>query len=42
VNVSALPENLDHVVAGHVIDNIIGLFFDYVRPAQVAASCLFH
>jgi hypothetical protein len=26
----SLPENLDQVVAGHVIDNIINVFFDYV------------
>ena len=25
-----MPENLDHVVSGSVIDNIINLFFDYV------------
>ncbi|ORY23040.1 fungal-specific transcription factor domain-domain-containing protein [Naematelia encephala] len=29
---SRLPDNLDQVVAGHVIDNIIGLFFDYIYP----------
>jgi len=29
-NTSALPENLDQVVSGPVIDNIIHLFFDYV------------
>ena len=26
----AMPDNLDHVVSGPVIDNIINLFFDYV------------
>jgi hypothetical protein len=26
----SLPDNLDQVVAGHVIDNIINVFFDYV------------
>jgi hypothetical protein len=25
-----MPDNLDHVVSGPVIDNIINLFFDYV------------
>jgi hypothetical protein len=30
----SLPENLDQVVAGHVIDNIINVFFDYVS-AQI-------
>lgn len=29
-NPSALPDNLDQVVSTPVIDNIIGLFFDYV------------
>ena len=29
---SSLPDNLDGVVAGRVIDHIIGLFFDYVYP----------
>jgi hypothetical protein len=29
----SLPDNLDQVVAGHVIDNIINVFFDYVSQA---------
>lgn len=32
LSISALPENLDHVVSGPVIDHIINLFFDYVYP----------
>lgn len=28
----AMPDNLDQVVSGNVIDNIINLFFDYVYP----------
>jgi hypothetical protein len=31
VLLQSLPDNLDQVVAGHVIDNIINVFFDYVR-----------
>ncbi|RXK39530.1 hypothetical protein M231_03199 [Tremella mesenterica] len=32
VSTSTFPDNLDQVVAGPVIDNIINLFFDYVYP----------
>jgi hypothetical protein len=32
----SLPDNLDQVVAGHVIDNIINVFFDYVRIRSLA------
>lgn len=27
-----IPDNLDQVVSGNVIDSIVGLFFDYVYP----------
>ncbi|ORX39881.1 fungal-specific transcription factor domain-domain-containing protein [Kockovaella imperatae] len=32
LSTSTLPENLDQVAAPHVIDHIIGLFFNYVYP----------
>lgn len=30
MNSQTLPDNLDQVVSGRVIDNIINIFFDYV------------
>lgn len=32
VDIAAIPSNLDMVVSQTVVDNIIGLFFDYVYP----------
>lgn len=32
MDMSAIPSNLDMVVSPTVVDNIIGLFFDYVYP----------